>query len=97
MIQLNDDFHEHLDVAKLDAVLDELGVPPMPAELKLTPPAVGRIPLNNSPSWSLPSAVSINVQPAFSRSAEVTARTPISRRSLPIIPAASIAAGAVQP
>ena len=38
MIQLNDDFHEHLDVAKLDAVLDELGVAPMPAELKLQPP-----------------------------------------------------------
>ena len=39
MVQLNNDFHEHLDVAKIDAILDDLGVAPMPAELKLAPPA----------------------------------------------------------
>jgi len=38
MIQLNDEFHEHLDIAKLDRVLDELGVAPMPAELRTAPP-----------------------------------------------------------
>lgn len=39
MIQLNDEFHEHLDIAKLDRVLDDLGVAPMPAELRTAPPA----------------------------------------------------------
>ncbi len=39
MVQLNDEFHEHLDVAKVDALLDELGVAPLPAELRLQPPA----------------------------------------------------------
>ncbi len=29
MIQLNDEFHEDLDVAKMDAILDELGVDPL--------------------------------------------------------------------
>lgn len=32
MIQLNDEFHEHLTVEKLDAILDGLGVAPTPAE-----------------------------------------------------------------
>ena len=32
MVQLNDEFHEDLTTEKLDAILDELGVAPMPAE-----------------------------------------------------------------
>lgn len=39
MIQLNDVFHEDLDVAKMDAILDELGVSPLPAALREVPPA----------------------------------------------------------
>ncbi|MBX3271168.1 MAG: NADH-quinone oxidoreductase subunit NuoE [Sandaracinaceae bacterium] len=31
MLQLNDEFHEDLDVAKLDALLDGLGVAPLPS------------------------------------------------------------------
>jgi hypothetical protein len=32
MIQLNDQFHEDLTTAKLDGILDGLGVSPMPAD-----------------------------------------------------------------
>lgn len=39
MIQLNDDFYENLTVEKLDRILDELGVAPTPAELKVAPAA----------------------------------------------------------
>lgn len=37
MIQLNDEFHEDLDIAKMDAILDELGVAPLPAALRQMP------------------------------------------------------------
>ena len=39
MVQLNDEFHENLDISKMDAILDELGVPPLPAELRSAPVA----------------------------------------------------------
>ncbi|HJL16089.1 MAG TPA: NAD(P)H-dependent oxidoreductase subunit E [Sandaracinaceae bacterium LLY-WYZ-13_1] len=38
MIQLNDEFHEHLTTESLDRILDGLGVAPMPAELRTSPP-----------------------------------------------------------
>lgn len=48
MIQLNDAFHEDLDVAKMDAILDELGVAPLPAApaaaLREVPPAPAAMP-----------------------------------------------------
>lgn len=38
MIQLNDEFHENLDIAKLDAILDGIGVAPMPPPERIEPP-----------------------------------------------------------
>lgn len=38
MIQLNDAFHEDLDIAKMDAILDQLGVAPLPKALREVPP-----------------------------------------------------------
>lgn len=45
MIQLNDEFHEDLTTAKLDAILDDLGVAPMPKEHR-EPPTFSSSPID---------------------------------------------------
>jgi NADH-quinone oxidoreductase subunit E len=44
MIQLNDEYHEHLTVEKLDRILDDLGVAPLTGELRTAPAPVREAP-----------------------------------------------------
>lgn len=50
MIQLNDEFRENLDVAKLDAILDELGVAPLTAEHRRKPFRTVQLPEDEQPA-----------------------------------------------